>query len=101
MLHNLLGIMDKNSPGYRAGTYPMTEAYPDHTPIYTQDAAAKYQVTELPNGVRILTETETFPNSINLGILFHTGTRDESAKATGQFHALKNTFMKSNTRTNE
>jgi processing peptidase subunit beta len=79
----------------------MTQPLPNHTPQFIEDKAPTYNLTTLPNGVRILTESTIFPHSVNMGILLDCGTRDETADATGYFLALKNTALKTNTRTNE
>jgi processing peptidase subunit beta len=55
----------------------------------------------LPNGVRIFTETAPFPGAVNLGLLIETGSRDETLQTSGMMMALKNTYLKSNSRTNE
>lgn len=66
-----------------------------------QDEPSKLQVSTLPNGVRILTESTSFPDAVALGVSIGAGSRDEDMDHSGLCHALKNTFLKTNTRTNE
>jgi predicted Zn-dependent peptidase len=66
-----------------------------------QDEPAKLQVSTLPNGVRILTESTVFPSTVTLGVSIGAGTRDEDMDHSGICHAFKNTFLKTNVRTNE
>ena len=104
-LHNLLGMMDTSSLSYKVGTFPVDQALPEeiHKGQELNQQLGRVQVSTLPNGVRIMTETETLPGLVNLGILLDCGSRDERLDnhTDGINFSLKNTFLKSNTRTNE
>ena len=104
-LHNLFGLMDTSSSTYRIGTFPVDQPLPEdaHKGLEAPQQMGRVQVTTLSNGVRVLTESETVPGLVNLGILLDCGSRDEqlTEHTDGMCFALKNTFMKSNTRTNE
>jgi predicted Zn-dependent peptidase len=54
---------------------------PTHAPISTEAKVTpsqplSYSVTELPNGVRVLTESVSVPSSVHLGVLVDYGSRD-------------------------
>ena len=36
-------------------------------PIYAESAEANYNVTELSNGFTVLTESQVFPTTVNMG----------------------------------
>jgi processing peptidase subunit beta len=70
-------------------------------PIYKESEQASYNVTELSNGFTVLTETEIFPGTINMGFLINVGARDETEETSGSLLALKNTYLKTLKHTNE
>jgi len=49
----------------------------------------------------VLTESQTFPGAVHMGMLMDVGTRDETAETTGSLLALKNTYLKTLKHTNE
>lgn len=52
-------------------------------PIIEKEVSqAKLQLTNLKNGVKILTESSTFPGNVIIGAAFKSGTRNESAPET-------------------
>jgi len=81
--------------------HPPARPLPNHRAIERQEEPAKLQVFTLPNGVRVLSESAHFPSAISLRVSIGTGTRDEDVDHSGICHALKNTVLKTNTRTNE
>ena len=97
-MHDIIGVVDKSSMSYKIAS--LTEL-PDHIPIIRENQPIDIQITTLDNGVRILTETAPFPTSVFLGILLEAGTRDEDLESSGMCMSLKNTYLKSNSRTNE
>jgi processing peptidase subunit beta len=101
LVHNILGVFDKGSTAYAVGTYPPARHIPEYSPMIKDDAKPTVNVSTLSNGVQILTESAKFPTSIYMGVLLNAGTRDETAETSGVMLALKNTFLKTNTRTNE
>lgn len=101
IIHNVLGIMDSGSTAYAIGTYPPNRQIPEYSPLLRDDTPADVKVTKLSNGVRILTETAKYPTSVFMGTMLDAGTRDETMETAGTMLALKNTFLKTNERTNE
>ena len=61
----------------------------------------EYTVTSLENGFTVLTESASFPGTVNMGFLMDVGTRDETAETSGSLLALKNTYLKTLKHTNE
>ena len=54
----------------------------------------KYNLTKMDNGVTVITESESMPGNIHMGILVDVGTRDETVENSGSLAALKNIFLK-------
>ena len=100
-LHNLFGIHNKSSHAYKVGKFPVHEPLPDHAVITKSAELPRVEVSSLPNGVRILTERAGFPGSVHMGVLIQSGTRDLNVNNAGLMLALKNTYLKTNSRTNE
>ena len=53
-----------------------------------------YQRTELPNGLRIVTEYIPYVRSISLGIWFEVGSRDEEDHERGYSHFIEHMLFK-------
>lgn len=70
-------------------------------PTYMESEEASYNVTELSNGFTVLTESQIFPSTINMGFLVNVGVRDETEETSGSLLALKNTYLKTLKHTNE
>lgn len=70
-------------------------------PKYIESEEASYNVTELSNGFTVLTESQIFPSTINMGFLVNVGSRDETEETSGALLALKNTYLKTLKHTNE
>jgi len=51
--------------------------------------------------VRVLTESESYPSRVDLGILLNVGTRDETHETSGSLLSIKNTYFKTVYQTNE
>lgn len=49
----------------------------------------------------MLTESQTFPGAVHMGMLIDVGTRDETSETSGALCALKNTYLKTLKNTNE
>jgi hypothetical protein len=58
-------------------------------------------VTELSHGVTVLTESQVFRGTVNMGFHINVGVRDETAETSGSLLALKNTYLKTLKHTNE
>jgi hypothetical protein len=78
MLHRVLDTMDTNTHSYQVATYRPDMPLEGHKIIQGQDRPAEYNVTHLSNGFTVLTESTTFPGTVNLGIMLNAGTRDET-----------------------
>ena len=100
-LHNMLGVFDRSTTGYIIGSYPPQRPIPDHNPLVRPSGPPSLHLSTLPNGVRLISETGSYPGSVHLGITLNAGTRDEVPKYSGSVHALQKTSLKTNVRTNE
>lgn len=65
---------------------------PNHHPIYVKDFASSVQKSRLSNGVKIITESQRFPSSVNIGIVIQVGTRDDPI---GYLDIYKELYLKS------
>jgi len=101
MLSNFFGLLSPSTTGVIIGGYPPGREIPDHQPITRTDEISKVQSTTLPNGVRVVTESTNFPSNVRFGVTINAGTRDETEETSGVVNALRQTFLKTNTRTNE
>lgn len=81
--------------------YDPTVSLQGHKPLITNEEVAEYNVTNLNNGFTVLTESQTFPGAVHMGMLIDVGTRDETAETSGSLLALKNTYLKTGKHTNE
>lgn len=48
----------------------------------------------MDNGLTVITESESMPGNVHMGVLVDVGTRDESELNSGALAALKNIFLK-------
>lgn len=101
LVHDVFGFFNKNSTAYIFGQYSPARPLPEHTPIAVQDGSKTLNLTTLPNGVRIVSESEGLPSSVHLGVTIAAGTRDETDKYSSVVHGLAQTYLKTNVRTNE
>ncbi|OMJ74998.1 hypothetical protein SteCoe_25957 [Stentor coeruleus] len=65
---------------------------PNHHPIYVKDFISSVQKSKLSNGVKIITESQKFPSTVNIGIVIQVGTRDDPI---GYLNIYKELFLKS------
>src|SRR5574343_624772 len=100
-VHDVFGFFNKNSTAYIFGQYAPTRPLPEHSPLVHQDSARSLHLTTLPNGVRIVTESQGLPSNVHLGVTINTGTRDETEKYSSMVHSRAQTYLKTNVRTNE
>ena len=100
-VHDLFGLVNKNSTAYIIGQYAPTRPLPEHSAIVTKDSSKTLHLTTLPNGVRVVTESQGLPSSVHLGVTIAAGTRDETDKYSSMVHSLAQTYLKTNVRTNE
>lgn len=63
--------------------------------------APSYEVTKLPNGVTVMTESVIVPSTAHIGIFVDAGTRDETPESSGSSLLLKNVCLKTMINTNE
>jgi len=54
----------------------------------------KYNLTKLPNGIRVASEKIEYVNSFSLGFWFNVGSRDENIKTNGISHLIEHMFFK-------
>ena len=60
--------------------------------IERENSLPKIQVTKLPNGIKILTESIVFPTSVYIGALYKSGTRNETIQTSGVLQTIFNIF---------
>jgi len=70
---------------------PLKQVTPLNNEI-RENGDPRYQTTKLSNGVTILTESNLYPNVIDLGVLLDLGARDESHETSGSLLTLKNSY---------
>jgi predicted Zn-dependent peptidase len=97
----VFNVQDASCPHYRAATFNPILPLDGHKPQFTKNQPANYQVTKLKNGITVLTESQTFPNVVDLGILLDVGVRDETHETSGSLLSIKNTYYKTVLNTNE
>lgn len=100
-LYSLFGLLSPSSAGLVVGQHPPARPLPNHSPVETDEKPSQIQLTSLPNGVRILTESTVFPSAVTLAVHLNSGPRDEDMDHSGLTFALHNTYLKTNSRTNE
>lgn len=101
LILEVFNVQDTSCPHYRAATFNPVLPLDTHKPQYTKNQAANYQVTKLNNGITVLTESQIFPNVVDMGILLDLGVRDEDHETSGALLSIKNTYYKTVLHTNE
>jgi predicted Zn-dependent peptidase len=94
-------MVDKSTTAYQVNTSDPMQPLPNMTLHETTDVPREYNVTNLTNGFTVLTESQAFPGTVNMGFMMDVGTRDETAETSGACLALKNTYLKTLKHTNE
>lgn len=74
---------NKSSASYEMATFSPDQLLKNHVPIEKGDQNPEYHVTELSNGVTVLTEKTIFPGPVNISFLMDAGTRDETEELSG------------------
>jgi len=93
--------VDTGTTAFGMSKFDPTQVLAGHKPLYLNETAAEYNVTNLNNGFTVLTESTTFPSAVNMGFLMDVGTRDETAETSGAMLSLRNTYLKTLKHTNE
>lgn len=70
-------------------------------PNFIQARDTNISVTELENGIRVVSETPEFPGTVGVQVLLNVGTRDETQKTSGSLLSIQNTYYKTVRNTNE
>lgn len=60
-----------------------------------------YQVTNLDNGITVVSESPVFPSTVDVNILLNVGARDEQESESGSCLSMKNSYLKTILATNE
>jgi processing peptidase subunit alpha len=97
----VFNVQDKSDPHYRAATFDPLKPLEGLKTNYKETQAPKYEVSKLKNGITVVTESVTFPNVVDLGVLLDVGTRDETGETSGSLLSIKNTYYKTILNTNE
>mmetsp|Transcript_24358 Transcript_24358/g.21509 ORF Transcript_24358/g.21509 Transcript_24358/m.21509 type:complete len:497 (+) Transcript_24358:73-1563(+) len=98
---NLFNFQDKADANYLAATFDPTRPLQGHQVREVRNQEARYEISTLSNGIKVLTESQIFPNVVDLGILLDVGTRDETSETSGSLLSIKNTYYKTFLNTNE
>lgn len=98
---NILNRDDPSSPHFKAVTYDPRAPLEGHKVLLKEDLPSKYEITKLKNGITVISESASFPNVVDLGILLDVGVRDETHETSGSLLSIKNTFYKTVLKTNE
>ncbi|EGR30646.1 processing peptidase, putative [Ichthyophthirius multifiliis] len=92
---------DKSTPQYQATHADPRIPLKTHTSETIDELPLQYQQTKLQNGITVVTEQQTFPSQVDVGILLDVGTRDENTETSGALLSIKNTYLKTCLNTNE
>lgn len=92
---------DLSDPNYQAAVFNPSQPLKDHKVQYKQSQAPNYEITKLKNGITVLTESQVFPNVVDMGILLDVGTRDETHETSGSLLSIQKTYYKTVLNTNE
>lgn len=101
IIHRIFNKVDTSTTAYSMASYDPTVPLQGHKPLFANEEAAEYNVTNLNNGFTVLTESQTFPGPVHMGFLVNVGTRDETPETSGSLLAIKNTYLKTLKHTNE
>jgi len=101
ILHRVFNTLDRGTHAYGVARFDPHTPLAGFKTIEASDVPHEYNVTNLTNGFTVLTESSSFPGTVNMGFLMDVGTRDETAETSGSLLALKNTYLKTLKHTNE
>jgi len=101
MFNQILNTVDRGTTAFSANKFDPMVPFQGQAPVYAEAEEASYNVTELSNGFTVLTESQIFPSTVNMGFLVNVGSRDETEETSGALQALKNTYLKTLKHTNE
>lgn len=101
ILHRVFNTLDRGTHAYGVARFDPNTPLKGFKSIETNDVPHEYNVTNLTNGFTVLTESSSFPGTVNMGFLLDVGTRDETAETSGSLLAIKNTYLKTLKHTNE
>jgi hypothetical protein len=99
--YELLNKDDALNTHYQTSITPSDQPLKNHHSQPITLAPHSHEITVLPNGIRILTESQSHPSKVNIGILLNVGTRDETLENSGSMLSIHNTYMKTVINTNE
>lgn len=100
---SFLNYFNQNNTSFRMTKFNPQNELDGHNPIVSKSESdvLDYKIRKLNNGITVITETTSYPTSINMGILLGVGVRDETSETSGACHAIKNTYLKTIKHTNE
>jgi len=101
ILNRIFNTVDRGTTAFSANKFDPSVPFMNRQPQYADAQEANIAVTELTNGFTVLTESQTFPTTVNMGFLINVGARDETEETSGSCLALKNTYLKTLKHTNE
>lgn len=92
---------DLSDPLYQNAVFNPTQPLREHKAQYRNFQAPNYEISKLKNGITVLTESQVFPNVVDMGILLDVGTRDETHETSGSLLSIQKTYYKTVLNTNE
>lgn len=100
---NFVNQWSQNSLALKMSKYDPTKELTGHNPVVYKGESDNLdvKVRKLNNGITVVTETTSFPSTVNMSILHKVGVRDECPETSGACLALKNTYLKTLKHTNE
>jgi hypothetical protein len=67
ILSRAFNMVDTRTTAYQQSKFDPLVPFNNQKPVYAEEVAATYNVTNLSNGFTVLTESQTFPSAINMG----------------------------------
>ena len=67
MLNQLLNTVDRGTTAFSANKFDPSVPFQGRQPVYKEAEQSSYTVSELNNGFTVLTESESFPGTVNMG----------------------------------
>ena len=68
---------------------------------YLSPIERKRELSVLPNGVRVFSETPALPGPVTVSLMFEVGSANETAETSGALLSIKSTYYKTHLKTNE
>jgi mitochondrial-processing peptidase subunit alpha len=100
-IYNLLYKDNTTDPNFIASRFDPRRPLEGHTGTTRAEGENRVEISQLKNGITVLSESSAFPSNAHFGILLDVGTRDETTETSGALLSIKNTYYKTIINTNE